>query len=121
MAIEVTGWRAWAIIAVISSTFLGTSWEAVPKELVADAIVVVVPAADMALHVPVRMDRIVPGAVIAVEKGYRAAPLTIVHTANTFTTPLRQGVPTRLYLKRYPDRDAYYVIGVLPLQSPRRR
>jgi hypothetical protein len=31
--------------------------------------------------------------------------------------PLKEGVPVRLFLKRFPDKDAYYPIAIFPITS----
>ena len=45
-------------------------------------------------------------------------PTTIVITPDSFGNPMHAGVPIRLFLQRFPDRDVYYLIGSHPNVSP---
>ena len=74
----------------------------------ADVILVIKPSMDYAAIAGV--ERVVEGDIQRIEKG--AAPRTIVLTAVTFTSPLHAGVPVKLFLKRFRDRDAYHVFGL---------
>jgi hypothetical protein len=85
---------------------------AVPLEQAADAIVVLVPDETFHLNVPLPNERVIRGSVLRQDKG--PMPTMIVHTANTFTNPLHAGVPVKLFLSKFKDRDAYYIIGVHP-------
>lgn len=100
---------------------MGVSWPGIPLEDVADVIVIMVPAHDHRLNVPESVERPIEGQIIqtekgVLEKGKLPAP-AIVHTPHTITAPLNQGIPKKLYLKKFPDRDAYYLIGVDPVQG----
>ena len=86
-----------------------------PPELLADSIVIYVPDKDMSLHIPETTERVIEGHVIKVEKGVE--PNLIIHKAGTITTPLEKDVPVRLFLKRFPDREAYYPIAIDPVTS----
>jgi hypothetical protein len=88
---------------------------ATPPELIADAIVIFVPNTHMSLHRPEAVERVIDGRVTKIEKGKQ--PNMIVHNANTMISPLEANVPVRLFLKRFPDRDAYYPIAIFPLSS----
>lgn len=90
---------------------------ATPPEDIADAIVTFVPDVDMPLHVPETVERPVRGRVVASERGVLRGvvpPGAILHRPNTMGAPLQAGVPVKLFLKRFPDRDAYYPIAVFP-------
>ncbi len=104
-------------IILIAPFLMGVSWPGVPLEEVADVIVIMVPAHDHALHVPMPEERPIEGKIIRVDKGNLPATPNIVHTPHTITAPLNQGIPKKLYLKKFPDRDAYYLIGVDPVQG----
>lgn len=108
-------------LMLIAPNVMGTSLPAVPLEESADVIVILAPRQDYGLNVPMSMERSVNGQIIKLEKGslgVRGLPeAAIVHTPNTITSPLKQGVPKRLFLKKFPDRDTYYVIGVGPVQQ----
>lgn len=64
------------------------------------------------LHLPTPSDRIVHGDIVRIEKG--VLPKIIVHTRNTFITPLQAGVPRKLFLKAFPDGSGHYIIGNFP-------
>lgn len=83
-----------------------------PEEI-ADSIITFVPSRSMDLHKPKLTERIIKGKIDKVEKGKK--PNLIILTPNTFTTPLTEGVPKKIFLKRYPDRDAYYPIAIFPV------
>lgn len=82
----------------------------------ADAIVVYTPTAHHALDKMESFERVLKGRVETQEKG-NAPPNLIVHKANTMIMPLEAGMPVRLYLKRFPDRDAYYPIAIFPVSQ----
>ena len=84
----------------------------VPIEQRADVILLVEPHSMHAFDVPARAERVVHGSVLRVDKG--VVPQMIVHTPATIVAPLRAGVPAKLFLKKFKDRDAYYIIGVFP-------
>ncbi len=87
---------------------------AIPPELIADSIVTYVP--DMALPLDEQgTEHIIEGKVTKVEKGLE--PNLIIHRASTFHTPLKEGVPVKLFLKQFPDRDAYYPIAIFPVTT----
>ncbi len=89
---------------------------AVHPELVADAIVEIIPDKDYPLATPVAKEQIVTGQILINERsvvGYGQ----IVHRPMTMIAPLKQGMPVRLYLKQYPERSAYYLIGVFPAKD----
>lgn len=88
---------------------------AIPPELIADSIVTYVPDMDMPLHKMEPTERMIEGEVIKVEKGVE--PYLIIHNANTMIAPLKEGVPVKLFLKRHPDKDAYYPIAIFPIDS----
>ena len=84
----------------------------VPLEQGADVILVLRPQVDFALHLAAPTERIIQGHIDRVEKG--VVPQMIVHTARTIIAPLRAGVPVKLFLKAFPNRNAHYLIGVFP-------
>lgn len=91
----------------------GHDFPAVPPEQLADVIIVLRPHATFPLHVMMPTDRVVYGDVIRIEKG--VLPHSIVHTRNTFITPLEAGVPRKLFLKAFSDgRSGHYIIGNFP-------
>lgn len=83
-----------------------------PIEQVADVIVVLRPHADFPLHFATATERIIGGGIDRIDKG--VVPQMIVHRPHTIVAPLRAGVPVKLFLKAYPDRNAHYIIGVFP-------
>jgi hypothetical protein len=87
-------------------------YASVPIESLADVILVIEPHATLALDLPTPAERIVQGSIVRVEKG--VVPHTIVHTSRTIVAPLRAGVPAKLFLKAFKDRNAHYIIGVFP-------
>lgn len=84
-----------------------------PKEM-AHAIVVYHPGADHTLNQMVTFERQLTGRVESQEKGGEM-PTVIVQKANTIIMPLVAGVPVKMYLRRFPDRDAYYPIAIFPV------
>ncbi len=82
----------------------------VPPEVAADSIVVFRPHATHHVEAPVPFDREIHGDVVRVEKG--VAPKSIVHPANTILSELTAGQLVKLCLKRFTNRDAYYIIFV---------
>lgn len=78
---------------------------------IADAIVVYTPMAHHALEKMEPSERMLTGRVDKLEKGEHTS-MVIVHKANTMIRPLKAGVPVRMYLKRFPDREAYYPIAI---------
>ena len=86
---------------------------AIPPQLIADSIVIYVPDMDMPLHRSETMERIIEGKVTKIEKGVE--PNLIIHNAHTIIRPLKEGIPMRLFLKRFPDQDAYYPIAIFPM------
>lgn len=88
---------------------------ATPPELIADSIVIYVPDMDLPLHISETTERIIEGQVTKVEKGVE--PNLIIHKPNTMITPLKKGVPVKLFLKKFPDREAYYPIAIFPATS----
>jgi hypothetical protein len=85
-------------------------------ELIADAVVVYVPMAHHALEKLDKSERTISGRVDKLEKG-RSTQMVIVHKANTMIRPLHAGVPVKMYLKRFPDRDAYYPIAIFSVNQ----
>lgn len=79
----------------------------------ADVIIDFTPSRDHDLDRVEPTERFIDGQTTKVEKGL--APVNIVHIANAFTQPLKKGAPVRLFLKRFPDREAYYIIAVFPV------
>lgn len=83
-------------------------------ELIADAIVIFRPNANMALNRPERMNRPLRGSITKVERGVVTME-QIEHKAGSIIAPLRANVPVKLFLKRYPGQEAkYYLIAILP-------
>jgi hypothetical protein len=88
---------------------------AVPMEQAADVVVELIPDETMDLLGPTPYERVVRGSIARLEKG-RVPPM-IVHTRDTFVTGLQAGVPARVFLVKFKDRDAYYIIGVRSMGS----
>lgn len=87
----------------------------VPPEQVADVIVVFTPQINLPLQPVVPGEQVITGSMGRVEKG--AAPQLIVNTPNTIVGPLKAGVPMKLFLKQFKDRNAHYIIAVYPEPS----
>ncbi|MBI5379390.1 MAG: hypothetical protein HZA23_04460 [Nitrospirae bacterium] len=84
------------LILLIAPLLMGTTWIGVPLEESADAIVLLIPQKNMALHVPMRTEQVIQGKIIKAEKGQLPPQVLIIHTPNTITTPLEQGLPHEL-------------------------
>lgn len=82
----------------------------IPLEQAADVIVVLKPHVRQFLDIPTVTDRVIQGDIVRLEKG--VVPTMIVHTRNTFTSPLEANVPVKLYLKEFRDGHGHYIIGV---------
>ena len=82
-------------------------------ETMADVILVLEPHDTFPLNVMTSAEQVIRGSILRVERG--AMPLQIVNTPNTIVDRLHPGVPVRLYLKAFKDRNAHYIIGVFPL------
>ena len=91
---------------------------AVPIEQAADVVVVLVPDETLDLHMPTPYERVVRGSIERLDKG--PMPQVIVHTPNTIVTGLRAGVPAKVFLKKFEDRDVYYIIGVFAASSEKK-
>ena len=98
--------------AVLMAGHASGHYPNIPTEQVADVVVVIKPRERYSLHLIATVDRIVQGDLVRVEKG--VAPIVIIHTRNSFTTPIEAGVPVKLYLKAFKDGHAHYIIGVSP-------
>lgn len=113
----------WAIVVLEASSSIadglfgeGLVDYATPPEQVADAIVVYTPNADMSLNKMELSERVLIGRIEKHEKG-NVAHSKIVHRAKSMIMPLQAGVPVKLYLKHFSDRDAYYPIAIFPISS----
>jgi hypothetical protein len=84
----------------------------VPPDQMADVIVVFTPQINLGLHAVVPGEQVIPGSIVRVERG--AVPQVIVNTPNTIVGPLKAGVPVKLFLKSFKDRNVHYIIGVYP-------
>lgn len=82
----------------------------VDPAILADTIVILRPQADVPLDEMVPVPRDVHGTIERVEKGQR--PQRIINTPRTLVSPLKPGVPVRLFLIYSKDFDAHYVIAV---------
>ena len=67
----------------------------------------------MALDRAKRTERIIEGKILQTEKGLK--PNLIIHNANTIIMPLKKGVPVKMFLKRFPNREAYYPIAIFSI------
>lgn len=85
-----------------------------PLEL-ADTVLIYVPAHHHELDRVEKYERVIDGNITKIEKGL--SPVTIVHTANTLIRRLEAGVPVRLCLKKFVDREEYYIIAILPVDN----
>lgn len=88
-----------------------TSYPSVSTQEAADVIVVFVPSEKHAFDMASENERAIIGRVISVGKG-QLGQGQFVHLAHTFTSPLEPGIPVTLFLKKHPERDVYYLIGV---------
>ena len=93
-----------------------------PPADIADAIVVFIPDHDFPGFTGPN-ELVIPGRILSVERGSAPPGTPIILTANTFTSPMRGGVPRRLGLVRFPNRAAFYPIFlgeelVLPSVGP---
>lgn len=85
---------------------------------IADAIVVYTPMAHHALDKVASFERVLNGRIERQEKGRDAHnPRVIIQKIDTIIMPLEAGVPVRMYLKRFSDRDAYYPIAIFPVSQ----
>ena len=91
----------------------------VHPEAMADVILVLEPLEALPLNVPTAGEQVVRGTVVHVERG--VVPQLIVNTPNTIVGPLRVGVPVRLYLKSFSNRNAHYIIGVAEWREAMKR
>jgi len=66
----------------------------------------------LGLHAVVPGEQVIPGSILRVEKG--VVPQMIVNTPNTIVGPLHAGVPVKLFLKSFKDRNVHYIIAVYP-------
>jgi len=71
----------------------------------------------MDLHHASKEARIIKGKIHSNERD-RVLDGTITHAPNTLVSPLRKGEAVKLFLKRYENRNDYYIIAVLPADSP---
>ena len=83
----------------------------------ADAIVVMEADEDLPLHHASKEVRVIRGKIHSNERD-RVMDGTVTHAPYTIVSPLRKGEPVKLFLKRYKDRNDFYIIGVLPAESP---
>ena len=79
--------------------------------ILADAEVILTPYFDYALHHGSREDIPIHGKITPI-KQQAIAEIKIVFPAKSIIRSLQKGVPARVYLKKYPDREAYYPIGI---------
>lgn len=93
------------------ATTSGITEYATDPEPIADAIVIYTPMADHALEKMEASERVLTGRIDSLQKG-KNAQMVIVHKANTMIRSLKAGEPVKVYLKRFPDRDAYYPIAI---------
>jgi hypothetical protein len=100
------------LLIAVGSALLGATFGE-PLESRADAVVIIIPAADMALHHVSNVERRVTGQVATVTKGSFPPDAEIVHAPRVFVHPLRANVPARLYLKKLPDPNTWVIIGVV--------
>jgi hypothetical protein len=97
-----------------NTTPRGVAESVPPVEQIADAIVVYTPMMHHALDRIASTERVLSVRADKLEKG-KEVPKTVVHKANVMIAPLEAGVPVRMYLKRFEDRDAYFPIAIYPL------
>lgn len=94
------------------SQFVNATSLAVPTN--PDSIVIFVPSKDQSLLTGDK-ELIIEGSVAKVEKGVE--PKLIVQPAHSLTRSLQAGIPVKMHLLRFVDRDAYYPILILSLSS----
>ena len=84
--------------------------------LLADAEAILMPNADFDLGRGSRQEILITGEIIS--KDERFSPEnSIILPPKSFIRPLQKGVPVRMYLKKYQDRNAYYPIGIFKHDS----
>ena len=79
--------------------------------LLADAEIVLEPDSNYELNRGSDKARLISGKIIKQDSIF-ISDNPIVFPANSFTAPLKKGMMVLLYLKKYPDQNAYYPIGV---------
>ena len=85
----------------------------------ADAIVVITPDANYELHRPLKTKRIISGRMVSNERTLVSiSEGAITHAPETITAPLEKGKPVKLFLRRYPDGNDYYITAVFPADFP---
>lgn len=83
----------------------------------ADAIVTIVPWQNYRLSILSKEPIEINGDVVQIEKIDRLeAP--ILHRPGVLIAPLYKGVPAKLFLKRYANLNAYYLIGNFNAEFP---
>lgn len=80
-----------------------------PYEM-ADAIVVINPSADYNLTIPASRGVEIQGEIVRVEKIEKLNG-PIIHRPGVMIGPLHKNKNAKLFLKKYSDAEAYYLIG----------
>ena len=85
----------------------------------ADAIVVITPDADYALHRAQKTKRIIKGRMLSNERSIvDITDGAITHAPEAIVTPLEKGKPVKLFLRRYPGANDYYITAIFPADFP---
>lgn len=85
-------------------------------EEMADSIVLFRASEDMHLHIPVDNERILRGEIINYEKQDLRGS-AIIHTRRTMISPVIKGGIYKLYLRKFPDREAYYLFARIDMNQ----
>lgn len=85
----------------------------------ADAIVVITPDANYELHRAQKTKRIIKGRMLSNERSIvDITDGAITHAPDTIVAPLEKGKSVKLFLRRYPGRNDYYITAIFPADFP---
>ena len=85
----------------------------------ADAIVVITPDANYELHRAQKTKRIIKGRMLSNERSVvDIADGAITHAPEAIVAPLEKGKPVKLFLRRYPGANDYYITAIFPADFP---
>ena len=85
----------------------------------ADAIVVITPDTNYELHRAKKIMRIIKGSMHSNERSVVDITVgAITHAPESIVAPLEKGRPVKLFLRRYPGGNDYYITAVFPADFP---
>ena len=84
---------------------------------VADAIIILVPEEDIALNRSHSEKRPIRGKITSNERSIIAVD-SIFQPPFVIISPLKRDTPVKMFLKRYPNSNDYYPIGIFPVSFP---